>query len=183
MSPAGDRSAKPALSLSMAEHVCLTLIVEGVSHGWAIGSLLARDGELGRIWTLSRPLTYRAIDGLVEQALVRRTGVQAGRGRDRSVLAATATGRRAAVAWLEAPVAHLRDIRIELLLKLTLRQRLQLPTAPLLEAQIAALAPAVDALSTAPADEDLIARWRRESALAAQRFLDGALAAARPQAP
>ena len=29
---------------SFAEHVCLALVVEGVSHGWAIGSLLATDG-------------------------------------------------------------------------------------------------------------------------------------------
>jgi hypothetical protein len=49
---------------SFAELVCLTLIIQGVAHGWALGTMLAPDGELGRIWTLSRPLTYRAIDGL-----------------------------------------------------------------------------------------------------------------------
>jgi PadR family transcriptional regulator AphA len=166
--------------LSLAEQVCLALVVEGVSHGWAIGSLLARGGDLGRIWSLSRPLTYRAIDSLVERALVTRAGVEAGRGRDRSVLAATTRGRRASAAWLDEPVVHLRDIRTELLLKLSLRQRRHLATAPLLEAQIAALEPAVESLVAQPTETDLIARWRSESAAAARRFLEGALAAERP---
>ena len=50
--------------LDLAGYTCLTLVAEGVEHGWAIGSLLAADGELGRIWTLSRSLTYRAIDAI-----------------------------------------------------------------------------------------------------------------------
>ena len=163
--------------LSLAEQVCLALVAEGVSHGWAIGSLLARTGELGRIWTLSRPLTYRAIDSLVERGLVTRAGVEVGKGRDRIVLAPTAAGRRASKAWLDQPVAHLRDIRTELLLKLSLRQRVGLPNAPLLEAQIAALEPAVESLVARPTETDLIARWRYESASAARRFLEGALRA------
>jgi len=162
--------------LSLAEQACLALVVEGVSHGWAIGSLLARGGELGRIWSLSRPLTYRAIESLVERRLITRAGVVAGQGRDRSVLAATARGRRATTAWLDQPVAHLRDMRTELLLKLALRQRRNLATAPLLEAQIARLEPALESLVAQPMETDLIARWRAESAAAARRFLEGALA-------
>ena len=59
---------------SFAEWVCLTLVNQKVSHGWALGTMLAPDGELGRIWTLSRPLTYRAIDGLVDKRLITRRG-------------------------------------------------------------------------------------------------------------
>ena len=127
--------------MSLAEQVCLALVVEGVRHGYAIGSLLARTGELGRVWSLSRPLTYRAIDSLVDRGLVTRAGVEVGKGRERSVLAPTPAGRRAAKAWLDRPVTHLRDIRTELLLKLSLRQRAGVPTAPLLAAQIAARLP------------------------------------------
>jgi len=162
---------------SLAEQACLALVVEGVSHGWAIGSLLAPGGDLGRIWTLSRPLTYRAVESLVDRRLITRAGVEAGQGRDRSVLAATTRGRRTTTAWLDQPVAHLRDVRTELLLKLTLRQRRGLPTAPLLEAQIAALEPALESLVAQPTESDLIARWRSESAQATRRFLEGALAA------
>ena len=107
--------------LPFAEWVCLTLITQKVSHGWALGTMLAPDGEVGRIWTLSRPLTYRAIDGLVDKGLITRTGQAAGRGRDRVILAATPAGRRVVKRWLDAPVEHLRDVRTELLVKLYLR--------------------------------------------------------------
>ena len=39
--------------LPLAERVCLALVTQKVSHGWALGTMLAPDGELGRIWTLS----------------------------------------------------------------------------------------------------------------------------------
>ena len=163
--------------LSLAEHVCLALVVEGVAHGWAIGSLLAPDGELGRVWSVSRPLTYRAIDVVVARGLLDRAGVEAGRGRDRQVLAPTAAGRRETRVWLDRPVAHLRDLRSELLLKLTLRRRRGLPVSPLLEAQLVELDPVFAALAKRHDGDDLTARWRAESARAARRFLEGALAA------
>jgi PadR family transcriptional regulator AphA len=160
---------------SFAEHVCLTLIVQGVSHGWAVGSLLAPDGELGRIWTLSHPLTYRAVDGLVDKGLVTRRGVASGKGRDRVVLAATAAGRRVARGWLDAPVEHLRDVRTDLLLKLALRERAGLDNESLLAAQQEVFEPTIDVLTSTRRDADLIDLWRRESARAVRRFLDEAL--------
>ena len=151
-------------------------MADGASHGWAIGGLLAPDGELGRIWSLSRPLTYRAIDQLTEKGMITRTGTTAGRGRDRRTIAVTAAGRRVNRRWLDEPVEHLRDVRTELLLKLELRDRAGLPRAPLLDAQAEALAPIVDAL-TQVREPDLVALWRRENARAVQRFLSAARAA------
>ncbi|MEY4173804.1 MAG: hypothetical protein RI900_969, partial [Actinomycetota bacterium] len=87
---------------TLAEHACLVLITQGASHGWAVGSLLTPNGELGRVFTLSRPLTYRAIDGLVDSKLVRRRE-GSGSTRDPALLTATAAGRRAAAAWLDTP--------------------------------------------------------------------------------
>jgi molybdopterin-binding protein len=160
---------------SFAEHVCLTQISQGVSHGWAVGSLLAPDGELGRIWTLSRPLTYRAVDGLVDKGLVTRRGVASGQGRDRVVLAATAAGRRTVRRWLDVPVEHLRDVRTELLIKLALRERAGLDNESLLAAQQEVFEPTIDVLTSTRRDADLIDLWRRESARAVRRFLDEAL--------
>jgi len=158
---------------SLAEHACLVLIAQGASHGWAVGSLLAPTGELGRVFTLSRPLTYRAIDGLVEAGLVRRKE-STGSTRDPARLAATASGRRASTTWLDAPVGHMRDVRVELMLKLLLRERGGLPLQPLLRAQLAALP--FDQLLRAGDDADLVAVWRREQARAVQAFLRQALA-------
>jgi molybdopterin-binding protein len=160
---------------SFAENVCLALITQDVAHGWAIGNLLAPDGEVGRIWSLSRPLTYRAIDGLVDKGLITRRGHAAGRGRDRVILAATTSGRRHAKRWLDEPVQHLRDVRTELLVKLHLRARIGLDNRPLLAAQQQLFAPTIDVLTSVRADDDLVDVWRRESARAVRRFLDQAL--------
>lgn len=162
---------------NLAELVCLTLVVQGAEHGWAIGSQLAPDGPLGSIWSLSRPLTYRAIEALVEQGLVTRSGAHPGRGRERSLLQATAAGRTASERWLGAPAEHLRDLRTELLLKLTLRQRAGLPIEPLLDAQEQTLQPAFDAIAQLEVGGDLVALWRQENARAARRFLRQARAA------
>jgi PadR family transcriptional regulator AphA len=168
-------TASRASVVSFAEQVCLALTVQGVSHGWAIGTMLGHDGEVGRIWSLSRPLTYRAIDGLVEKRLVSRRGHSAGRGRDRVLLAPTAAGRRTASRWLDSPVEHLRDVRTELLVKLFLRRRAGLDNAALLAAQRERFAPRIDALTSSTDDDDLVGLWRRESARAVRRFLDEAL--------
>ncbi len=162
-------------ALPLAEWVCLTLIVQKVSHGWALGTMLAPDGEVGRIWSVTRPLTYRAIDGLVDRGLVSRTGQTAGRGRDRVTLAATTAGRRLARRWLDQPVEHLRDVRTAFLVKLFLRQRAGLDSAGLLTAQRELFSPTIDALTSADPDDDLVDLWRRESARAVRRFLDQAL--------
>lgn len=161
--------------LPFAEWVCLTLISQKVSHGWALGTILAPDGEVGRIWTLTRPLTYRAIDGLVEEELITRTGQAAGRGRDRVILAATPAGRRLAKKWLDTPVEHVREVRTELLVKLFLRDRAGLDSADLLAAQQQLLAPTINALTSTSAEDDFVDVWRRESARAVRRFLDEAL--------
>jgi molybdopterin-binding protein len=163
------------MPLPFAESVCLTLITQKVSHGWALGTMLAPGGELGRIWTLSRPLTYRAIDGLVDKGLITRTGQAAGRGRDRVVLAPTPAGRRLAKRWLDSPVEHLRDVRTELLVKLHLRARAGLDNHQLLVTQRQHFESTIDALTSSHADDDLVDMWRRESARAVRRFLDQAL--------
>lgn len=158
---------------SLAEHACLVLIAQGASHGWAVGSLLTSAADLGRVFTLSRPLTYRAIDGLVEAGLVRRKE-GSGSTRDPARLTPTAAGRRAAAAWLDAPVSHMRDVRVELMLKLLLRERGGLPLQPLLQAQLDALP--FGQLVHAGDDTDLVAVWRREQARSVQQFLHSALA-------
>lgn len=163
--------------LSLGERVCLALVAEGVDHGWAIGTELAAENELGRVWTLSRPLTYRAIEQLEAKGLLRRHGARRSgpAGRERSLLVCTAAGKRVVGQWLDAPVEHLRDVRTELLLKLLLRRRRGLANEPLLEAQQHASREQIDSLAAAGPGTDPVDLWRRESARAVRRFLDAAL--------
>ncbi|HEX7096041.1 MAG TPA: hypothetical protein VF183_09155, partial [Acidimicrobiales bacterium] len=87
-------AARADADLPLAEVVCLTLIAQGATHGWHVGTMLAPNGEIGRIWSLSRPLTYRAIDQLAEKKLVRRTATARERGRERQLLRVTPRGQR-----------------------------------------------------------------------------------------
>lgn len=151
--------------LSLADQACLAIIGEGRTHGWAVVKLLAPEGQLGRIWSLNRALTYRAIDRLVEFGLIERH--QAGRRADLEI---TAAGFRQRSRWLGRPVPHLRDLRTEFLLKLALCERSGIDTAELIRAQRTQLAPAIEALIDGDPD-DVVALWRHESAQAAARFL------------
>ena len=155
--------------------VCLALVAEGSTHGWALVRDLAPSGEIGRIWSVSRPLVYRALDGLVAADLVTRAASTPGHGPERAVVRATARGRRAAAAWLDAPVDHMREVRTVLLVKLALRSRRGMSSESLLLAQREMFAPMIRALGRRRAADDAVALWRRETARAVGRFLDDAL--------
>ena len=175
--PVAARSTAVTLEdLSLSERVCLALIDEGVKHGWAIGTELAPESELGRVWTLSRPLTYRSVELLTAKSLVRRAERTSGQGRERVMLSCSPAGRRLARAWLDAPVEHLREVRTELLLKLVLRRRRGLELETLLAAQQASFSAHFEALTTAGPGSEVVELWRRESARAIRRFLEAALA-------
>jgi DNA-binding PadR family transcriptional regulator len=155
---------------ALAGQVCLALVCEGPTHGWAVAGLLAPDAEIGRIWSLTRALTYRAIDQLVADHLVERSGIEPGGGRNRTVVIATAQGRRVSRRWLDEPVSSPRAVRSELLLKLALRARIGLSSAALVAAQRERFAPILAATDAEPTD-DFVARWRREHLLAIDRVL------------
>ena len=46
---------------SLTEWAVLGLLRDGPAHGWDIARAFVPDGEIGRVWTVSRPLVYRAI--------------------------------------------------------------------------------------------------------------------------
>jgi DNA-binding PadR family transcriptional regulator len=165
--------------LSRGEHAVLALLVEQPRHGWAIVRELAPGGAVGRVWSLSRPLAYRAMDTLGARRLVRPAGTEQAGGPRRTILAPTAAGRRAVERWLRAPVEHPRDVRTELLLKVVLGARLGMDTRPLLRAQRRAFRPAFAALDRAATrpDADVVDRWRHASAEAIDRFLAAELRA------
>jgi PadR family transcriptional regulator AphA len=157
------------IELSLAEAACLTLVAREPTHGWSIVKTLAPDGEVGRIWSLSRPLTYRALTALKDAALIEPQGSEPGGGPPRTIWRATAKGKRLASAWLRRPVRHPRDMRTEFLLKIALGA----PAAELARAQLDAFEPVFAGLErAAEADRgDVVARWRVESAEATRRFL------------
>jgi DNA-binding PadR family transcriptional regulator len=178
-----------AIELSPAAWAVLGVVAEGPTHGFAVAQLLAADGALGRVWTLPRPMIYRELDKLIELGLVaERATERTGQGPARTIIGVTPAGRRAVKKWLGEPVAHVRDVRSALLLKLALLQRAGIEPAALLLAQQRRLRPQLAGLEQlrdrSEGFERLLAQWRLASSEATLRFLEAALAdAERRSAP
>lgn len=169
--------------LLLGEWACLGLIACSPAHGFAVATRLEPTGDFGRVWSMSRALTYRCLDQLRGRSLIRVLGEEPGTaGGQRTILATTAPGTKALTTWLAAPVRHLRDYRSELLLKLLILAELGSDPTDLLEAQkvrteelLASLEATGTTRSSTPF-RDPVAAWRRESAVAALRFVEAALA-------
>ena len=173
--------------LSPAEWVVLCLVSEKPMHGFAVASLLAKDGSLGQVWHVQKAVVYRSAERLVQLDLITAAEKQPSTlGPARSQLAATFKGEQAASDWLRQPVTHPRDIRSELLVKLALLSRVNSDPRDLLHKQRAQLAPIADALAAetraATGFDRTLALWRHESLSATLRFLDALLGTA-PCAP
>ncbi len=130
----------PRTEPSLTEWAVLGLLGEKPAHGWDIARAFAPDGDIGQVWTVSRPLVYRAITVLRELGyIVDRGSAPSATGPDRVLLAPTPRGRQALRRWLGRPTGHVRDLRSELMVKLLLLDRAGRDRAPLLQAQLAVL--------------------------------------------
>ena len=161
--------------LLLGELACLGILYQSATHGFAIAARLKPDGDVGRVWSLSRALTYRSLEQLTNRGYIHAVGEQPGiAGGNRTILAATRAGRSQLRRWLATPVVHLRDLRSELLLKLVIADLCAIDIAPMLEEQhahIAQLAGAIaDHVDEGPVDA--VDLWRVESSQAAVRFLE-----------
>ena len=86
--------------LSLTEWVVLALLSEAPSHGFAVARNLSRVTPLGEVWTVPRPLVYRAIGRLEEQGMVASAGEEPGDpGPTRMVYQATGKGKKAVAQW------------------------------------------------------------------------------------
>jgi DNA-binding PadR family transcriptional regulator len=166
--------ARPtAEHLLLGEWACLGLLVSGRSHGFAIAARLKPEGDIGRVWSLSRALTYRSLDQLTSRGYVVAVGEEPGiAGGNRTILAVTRSGRAQLRRWLRTPVLHLRDLRTELLLKLVIAELCGIDISDMLEAQREHIVDVAEALAVDDAADDVVAMWRSEASQAAVRFID-----------
>jgi PadR family transcriptional regulator AphA len=129
------------------------------------------------VWSLSRPLTYRAIEQLAARGYVHAIGEEPGiAGGNRTILAATRSGRAHLRKWLNTPVLHLRDLRSELLLKLVVAEICGVDITNMLQRQRDYIEQLSNGLlehtQNGSHHPDVVALWRSESSRAALRFLD-----------
>jgi hypothetical protein len=173
--------------LTAGEWAVLALLAEAPSHGFAVARVMAPDGEVGRVWSVRRPLVYRAAETLTRMDLVRPAGTEpsrtgpaahrphgdAGRQARGDALAEDARrarARRALAAHAQAPVPR------------PLRRRRDAPAhRPARRVRRARRAPRARA-DAAEGFERALALWRLETTTAAARFVETMLAQPVPAA-
>lgn len=173
--------------LAPGEWAVLALLCERPAHGWALARQLGPTGELGSIWSLTRPLVYRSLEILEERQLIAPAGSEPGaRGPNRTIFRATTSGHEAIQAWLQEPVEHVREGRSLLLLKLVFAQRTCVDPRPMLHAQLATLEDAIaskeNRINASDGADAILLRFRLESSRAVERFIDGVLEELEPAA-
>lgn len=169
------------MPLGLPEWTVLAVIAERPVHGFAVAALTAPGGDLGRVWQIQRPLVYRALGRLEGADLIVAEAVETGPGPQRTRYSATDAGRSAVEEWLRTPVAHVREIRSQLLLKLALLDRQGVDPAELLARQRLALEPIADAITierdACTGFDAVLLAWRQAGTSAAMAFLDDVLSA------
>ncbi len=162
--------------LLLGEWACLGALGGGKLHGFAVAKRLGPTGDIGRVWTLSRPLTYRALSTLTDSEMIRATGQEPGvAGPNRTLLTLTPKGKAALKRWLQTPVVHPRDVRGELLLKVIIADLTGTDRTALVLRQLEVFAEQRDARIVElgnSASADPVGLWRFEFADAAVRFLN-----------
>ena len=162
-----------------AEWAALGVVASGPTHGYDVARALGEDGVLGHVWTVPRPLVYRALQQLEHAGLVEAVGEEASaRGPRRTTLRVTRRGRARLKRWLGEPVERPRDVRSMLMLKLALLHERGDDLRPLLAAQREVMDRRVRELraerrASGGFDRTLLA-WRLEYALGVVRFLAAA---------
>jgi DNA-binding PadR family transcriptional regulator len=174
-------------NLAPGEWAVLALLCEQPAHGWALARQLQESGELGSIWSLTRPLVYRSLEILEARGLIVPAGSEPGaRGPNRTIFRATQEGHVAVSHWLQEPVEHVREGRSLLLLKLVFAQRSCIDPRAMLRAQQATIVEAIDSLQQRVGEsagtDAILLRFRLESSRAVERFIDGVLDELEPAA-
>ena len=170
----------PRTEPSLPEWAALGVLCEAPTHGWAIAQALSPSGSIGRVYTCKRALVYRALAQLREAGFAEVRGTSASdAGPARTTLGATRRGRSAFARWRGSAVAHVRDLRSELMLKLLFHDRAALDPEPLLQQQATVLAQTERALehqlATTSGFARTLALWRLSASRGALSFVEGLL--------
>jgi len=122
-----------------AEYAILGLLVgdgQG-SHGYDLSRHFSTGAPLGEVLRLEPGMLYHHLKRLERAGLVGSTAVQEGSRPPKQIYQITHEGRARLTRWLQSPVDHTREIRLEFLVKLFFAQRLDPgTTAGLVQTQL-----------------------------------------------
>ncbi|MFN8465275.1 MAG: PadR family transcriptional regulator [Caldilineaceae bacterium] len=121
------------------EHALLGYVFAHPRHGYEIYQQLADAGGLWQVWRLKQSQLYALLTKLEEAGYLAATMQSQEPRPPRKIYRLTAAGDQAFERWLQTPVTHGRQMRIEFLAKLYFAQRRGVAsTASLIDQQMAA---------------------------------------------
>lgn len=133
---------------STTEYVLLGALLSGEMHGYELMQFLSSALEM--TWRVSTSQLYVLLKRLEKQECLGSRAEEQGVRPSRRVFHITPKGKKEFLAWLQQPVHHVRELRVEFLCKLFFFDHLALAGAKdLVEGQIRVL-------------EHLLARIRRD---------------------
>ncbi len=102
--------------LGLAEYPVLGALSVGPAHGYDVFRFL--DTNLRDICRFGRSQTYAVLNRLELEGLADHQKVDQDNLPSKKVFALTSLGEEALGSWVRSPVAHIRDLRVEFLVKL-----------------------------------------------------------------
>jgi len=158
------------------EYAVLALLALRPMHGYEMTAFIEAEG-LADVCPVEQSTLYTYLRNIEARGLVAWNGERVGQRPPRKTFHLTPAGRAAVDAWLRAPVARMREVRLDLLIKLFFLARID-PAAHrrLLQDQVTACGAYLEGLDAgSPAGEfqRLVAASKRTAAESTLTWLQG----------
>jgi len=110
-----------------AEYAILGLLAteESGSHGYDLARSFSDGESLAEILRLEPGMLYHHLKRLERAGSVSQSTIQAGSRPPRQIYRLTESGSERLIAWLQSPVEHTREIRLDFLVKLYFARQLE----------------------------------------------------------
>lgn len=142
-------------NLTPTAYTILGLLYTRPMHGYEIARYFRPDTELGQVVPADMSTVYTFLKELQEQGLICGERITVGSRPPRTVFSVTREAEALFLDWLHRPVARMREVRLDFLLKLYfLRHRDVAEVQALVEAQITACRRYLDRLKAAQRELD-----------------------------
>ncbi|MGH7963026.1 MAG: PadR family transcriptional regulator [Candidatus Binatia bacterium] len=126
------------VNLTPTAYAILGLLRERSMHGYEIAQHFKPETELGQVVPAEMSTVYTFLKDLQEHGLIRGERVTVGARPPRTVFSLTAEAEPLFLDWVGRPVARIREVRLDFLIKLYFAQRLgTVQATALVDAQIA----------------------------------------------
>jgi len=115
---------RPAGAAEPARFALLGLLLGGPQHGYDLARHFVPGSALGEVVRLSPSHLYAILGRMERDGLIAGERQEVGAHPPRHVYHLTASGREAVLRWIDKPVEHPRDMRIDFPLKLYVARQL-----------------------------------------------------------